>query len=66
MTSVPGRLALGALLGATILLLAAPAVALGPGEAVPEIEVNDSFNCDGFSLKEHRGRLVLFELFSTG
>jgi hypothetical protein len=60
------RLAAGCLVGAALLLAASDACAIEVGEAAPEVEVNDTFNCDSFSLRELRGRLILFELFSTG
>ena len=60
-------LAFGALLQATaFLFVAGTANAIEVGETAPEVEVNDTFNCDGFSIKELRGRVILFELFSTG
>ena len=77
MTTPLARAALGALLGAALLSVAllcgallcgAPAAhAIEIGEVAPEIEVNDVFHADeDFSLKGLRGRLILFELFSTG
>ncbi len=60
------RLTFGCLVGAALLLAASPAHAIEVGEAAPEVEVNDTFNCDSFSIKELRGRVILFELFSTG
>ena len=60
------RLTLGCLVGAAFLLAASPAHAIEVGEAAPEVEVNDTFNCDSFSIKELRGRVILFELFTTG
>lgn len=59
------RLAAGCLVGALVLLCVPDARAIQVGEAAPEVEVNDTFNCDSFSVKELRGRLILFELFST-
>ena len=58
-------LALGALLGAALFLSTPTARAIELGERAPDVEVNDTFNCEEFSLKELRGRLILFELFST-
>ena len=60
------RLAAGCLIGAAFLFAVPDAHALEVGEAAPEVEVNDTFNCDSFSIKELRGRVILFELFSTG
>ena len=65
-TNVLSPWTLGCLTAAALLLAASPAHAIEVGEAAPEVEVNDTFNCDSFSIKEHRGRLILFELFSTG
>lgn len=59
-------LALGAVLGTVVLLTAGAACAVDVGDLAPEFEGKEFFNCDDISLKELRGRLVLFELFSTG
>jgi len=51
----------------TVLTLAAgTAQAADVGDVAPEFEGKDFINCDSISLKELRGRLILFELFSTG
>ncbi len=50
----------------TLCLAAGVARAADVGDVAPEFEGKDFFNCDSLSLKELRGRLILFELFSTG
>ena len=51
---------------AALLVVAAPAHAADVGDVAPEFEGKEFFNCESISLKELRGRLILFELFSTG
>ena len=51
---------------ATLVVAAGAAQAVDVGDVAPEFEGRDFINCDSISLKELRGRLVLFELFSTG
>jgi hypothetical protein len=52
---------------AAAFFLAAPAVqAADVGDLAPDFEGKEFFNCDELSLRDLRGRLVLFELFSTG
>lgn len=48
-------------------LIATPAHAeIGVGDTAPDFEGKDYFNCESVSLRALRGRVVLFELFSTG
>ena len=52
---------------ATAFWLAAPsALAVDVGDLAPDFEGKAFINCEELSLKDLRGRLVLFELFSTG
>ena len=50
----------------TLCLFAGAAQAADVGDVAPEFEGKEFFNCESVSLKELRGRLILFELFSTG
>lgn len=56
----------GLALATTLCLAASTAHAADVGDVAPEFEGKEFFNCEQLSLKELRGRLVLFELFSTG
>jgi hypothetical protein len=56
----------GLALAMTLCLAAGVAQAADIGDVAPEFEGKDFINCDSISLKELRGRLILFELFSTG
>ncbi len=48
-------------------LLASTASAeISVGDRAPDFEGKDFFNCEEASLRALRGRVVLFELFSTG
>jgi len=47
-------------------LLAPAARAADVGDLAPEFEGKEFLNCEDMSLRTLRGRLVLFELFSTG
>ena len=51
---------------ATLAVAATTAQAADVGDVAPEFEGGDFINCESVSLKELRGRLILFELFSTG
>ncbi len=68
MIATRSRLTLMALLAACWLVAApAPAQAkLAEGDAAPDFEGRDFINSEPFSLKNLGGRIVLFELFSTG
>jgi peroxiredoxin len=61
------RLAAGLVTGAALLLAASPAAAgIGSGDVAPDFEGKSFFNTAPITLQSLRGRLVLFELFSTG
>ena len=57
---------IGLALVTTLCLAAGAARAADVGDVAPEFEGKEFINCDSISLKELRGRLILFELFSTG
>ena len=59
------RLIVGVALTTAFFLAALPAHALDVGDQAAEFEGKDFFNTDAISLKDLRGRVVLFELFST-
>jgi hypothetical protein len=59
-------LAGGIVLALTFLVAAPAAHAVEVGDLAPEFEGRKFFNCDDLSLQALRGRVVLYELFSTG
>ena len=58
--------ALGAALTTALLAVAATARAVEVGDVAPDFEGKEFYNTDEINLKQLRGRIVLFELFSTG
>ena len=66
MRSIPRTVGLSLFVAATLVVAAGAAQAVDVGDVAPEFEGRDFINCDSISLKELRGRLILFELFSTG
>ncbi|MHC5009816.1 MAG: hypothetical protein ACYTG6_02570 [Planctomycetota bacterium] len=60
------RIALGALFSTALLFAAGSAQAgIGVGDTAPDFEGKTFFNTDDVSLRDLRGRVVFFELFST-
>ena len=57
---------LGASLALALVLAAGPGQAVEVGDLAPDFEGREFFNCEELTLKSLRGRVVLYELFSTG
>ena len=65
-TPIWRRIALGAFLSTALFIAAGTAqAAIGVGDAAPDFEGKEFFNTDDVSLRDLRGRVVFFELFST-
>ncbi len=57
----------GGILLALAFFVAAPAAqAVEVGDLAPDFEAKEFYNCADLSLRGLRGRVVLYELFSTG